>query len=392
MDIKIRGAAYLVVWITLGSMLVSACSPAATQSITASSPVAVAIDTAQPTQPSAPPTPTSTFQPTFTATLVPPTATQTQEPTSEATATIAATPHTDSILQAKSALYATEISFSSTGNEFLIFKDPKFEIRRADDGSLLSSFSAATRVTAFDISPDGTLIAVAVSSSDFISTDLEIYALASGERLSGIQTAHETVVQALKFSPDGTQIISGAHDKSVKVWNLADGSLADSFLAQTAEITCMAVSGSGQYIVTGSLGTDREVNVWTINGQKVTTIQKNINHCYQAMFSPDDQWLLTYSGEQMSLFRVSDWGRVWQMDYSQAVYPFAGFAPDSRLFLADRSGKLEWLNASSQEVTREYMLGSIAAFDFSPDGTEIVVARPNGVIEVFHTGLSPVNP
>ena len=32
--------------------------------------------------------------------------------------------------------------------------------------------------------------------------------------------AHSDIIRSVAFSPDGTKIVSGSHDKTIKVWDL----------------------------------------------------------------------------------------------------------------------------------------------------------------------------
>ena len=38
-------------------------------------------------------------------------------------------------------------------------------------------------------------------------------------------TGHQSPVNSVSFSPDGKTIASGSYDKSIKLWNVADGQL-----------------------------------------------------------------------------------------------------------------------------------------------------------------------
>ena len=36
-------------------------------------------------------------------------------------------------------------------------------------------------------------------------------------------TGHSSVVSSVRFSPDGTRLVTGSYDKTVKIWNPATG-------------------------------------------------------------------------------------------------------------------------------------------------------------------------
>ena len=47
------------------------------------------------------------------------------------------------------------------------------------------------------------------------------------ELLSEKTDAHSDAIQSVAFSPDGTKIVSGSYDKTIKVWDMVDWSRKD---------------------------------------------------------------------------------------------------------------------------------------------------------------------
>jgi len=45
--------------------------------------------------------------------------------------------------------------------------------------------------------------------------------------LSEKANAHSSFVMSVAFSPDGTKIVSGSYDKTIKVWDMVDWSRKD---------------------------------------------------------------------------------------------------------------------------------------------------------------------
>lgn len=262
-------------------------------------------------------------------------------------------------------------------------KDTQFTVLQMKDGSLLASIQVNNRVTAYDLSPDSSRLAVAVVNDDLTAADIHIFETTTGQLIASIQPAHPSQIQVLRFSVDGILILSASQDQSVKIWNFMSNNLVRTIPAHTSQITCMAVSPDGKHIVTGSIGTDKNIFVWSLDGQQAARLTQNNTHCYGASFSPDNRWVLTFSGDKRTLYRVSGWEREWQEDFSQESTPFIGFTPDGLLYLGNRQGHLDLIDPASQAEVSSLELGPVVSFEFSPDTSEIVVAKPNGVVEIL---------
>jgi hypothetical protein len=62
------------------------------------------------------------------------------------------------------------------------------------------------------------------------------------------------------FSPDGSTIVSGSWDNSIKIWDLSSSSLLSSLAGHLREITSVAFSPDGSKIVSGSV--DNSIKIW----------------------------------------------------------------------------------------------------------------------------------
>ncbi|CAE7208552.1 unnamed protein product [Rhizoctonia solani] len=81
---------------------------------------------------------------------------------------------------------------------------------------------------------------------------------------SGLFQGHNGTVSSLAFTPDGSRLVSGSDDCTVRVWNVSDGSLAtDPFEGHTGTVNSVAVSPDGMRVASGS--SDHTVRVWNIN-------------------------------------------------------------------------------------------------------------------------------
>lgn len=331
-----------------------------------------------PATPTAVPTDTPSPRPTETATAMP---TDTPAPLPTPTPASTATPHPDAVLTFRLAFKPIGMAYAADGEAILLARDQRFAMVRAADGSLISEFTVPGKVSAFELSPDGALVA-AVVTSDQVAADVIMYETSSGALLYTLAVALEGI--RLRFSPDGTTLVAGMSDGTVRLFDTTDGKQRLSFKAHDGAVMCLAMAADGGQIVTGSIFPDRRVIAWTTEGEAVGTLSQGSTHCYLAAFSNDGSWLMYHTGEKMSMHWASDWERLWFSDHSPGSAPLVGFAPDGRLYLGDRKGTVRLLDPDTQALAET--LGPLAAFRFSPDGRTIAVIRSSGVVEILQSG------
>ena len=88
------------------------------------------------------------------------------------------------------------------------------------------------------------------------------------ELLSEKKDAHSNVITSVAFSPDGTKIVSGSDDKTIKVWDFGAPEpsiftmelLSEKTNAHSDYITSVVFSPDGTKIVSGSA--DETIKVW----------------------------------------------------------------------------------------------------------------------------------
>ena len=86
-----------------------------------------------------------------------------------------------------------------------------------------------------------------------------LWDVASGQ-LEGTLAGHSYDIYSVAFSPDGNTLVSGGHDKIVRLWDVPTGQLKDTFVGHTASIHSVAFSPDGTMLASG--GRDGTVLLW----------------------------------------------------------------------------------------------------------------------------------
>lgn len=371
------------------AVMLAACASKTTQTLpTDANPPPTATATEMPTA-TIVPSSTATTIPATTPTEIPPSPTATLPPVDTATPIPTPTSHPDSVLLFKTSFSPNGVQYATNQDAFLLYKEGQLVLAGESDGHTLVEFNLSAQMSSFDLSVDGKFLAATTFSPDTNTADLYVYDAQNGELLFTIAAAHKGSVPFLRYTPDGNTLVSASTDMTMKFWDSADGTLIKSVQAQRDLITCMALSPDGRFIVTGSFNTDSEINVWSITGDKLTTVTKTNTHCYLAAFSPDNRYLLFHSSSDISLYRTSDWQREWSSPFSMSDSPFIGFTPSGNIYMANRKGTINVINPTNLEFITTQEIGQAVGFSFSPDGKWIVVARPRSYVEVIRSKLLP---
>ncbi|MBI1901905.1 MAG: hypothetical protein HYS13_12445 [Planctomycetia bacterium] len=135
---------------------------------------------------------------------------------------------------------------SGAYQEVKIWKQPT-NVRAAD-------FASAEGTSVVAVSPDRKWLAVGGAGNV-----IRIFDLAAGKEHKAL-TGHAGAITALRFTADNQKLVSGSADKSVRVWNVADGALAGR-LDTPQPVAALTLVATGAQIATG--GGDNLIRLWT---------------------------------------------------------------------------------------------------------------------------------
>jgi WD40 repeat protein len=142
------------------------------------------------------------------------------------------------------------------------------------------------------------------------------------------------MVNSVAFSSDGTWIVSGSDDNSVRVWDALTGVELKELKGHTSWVKSVAFSSDGMRIVSGS--TDDSVRVWdastgvelkshTSSVFSVTPLSDSmIGYLHYAWNLADTNWIISSQGQNHLMWVPSEAGL--RLPFNILIISCSGFA------------------------------------------------------------------
>ena len=194
------------------------------------------------------------------------------------------------------------------------------------------------------------------------------------DAITGSQVAvlsgHTGGVTSVTFSADGTSLVSGSGDKTLKLWDVQTGGVVKTFHGHTDWVYSVSISSNHTTIASGS--EDKTICLWDIQTGECHHIINQEQKVYYVSFSPTNpQHLISVSG-----------GVVWQWDIDgHQIDPtykgyHAAFSPDgTHLVLCEGKEVVVIQNSGSGAIVVKFPADSDSEYcRFSPDGRLVAVA------------------
>lgn len=202
--------------------------------------------------------------------------------------------------------------FASAGADGLVI------LWDTESGEQLRTFTHDTAVNAVDFSPDGTRLATSTGNFGTNDNAVRVWDLASGELLQTM-TGHRSLVNEVRWHPDGQFLVSTSWDGTVRVWDSLTGTEVRQFSGHNGNTFGIDFSQDGSLMLTTSA--DKSVRLWDFaTGEELHRYEQHSDWVQEVAFAPDDQTAISAAQDKTL--------RIWRVDRS--VDELTAFASSTR--------------------------------------------------------------
>ncbi|KAE9399728.1 WD40 repeat-like protein [Gymnopus androsaceus JB14] len=260
-------------------------------------------------------------------------------------------------------------------------------------------FPRNLRPSVSSISLDGRCIAVPDSKK------LTMWDVITGSALAEPLEGHSSEVHAVAFSQDGTQIVTGSHDRTVRVWDAVTSQALHVLEGHKSLVTCVAFNPNlNTQIVSGS--TDGTVRLWNAQtgsnvgedrrlyneyayrqtGREIHVLKGHTSHIRSVAYSPDGKKIASGAMDNTVCLWDAEMGQVqhiaWHMDGVNCV----AFSPNGKQIVSgSRDETVRVWDAFTGESV--HVLGGhrnwVCSVVYSEDGQKIASSSLDGTVRIW---------
>lgn len=196
---------------------------------------------------------------------------------------------------------------------------------------------------------------------------------------------HTGPVTGLAVTPDGSQLVTGGEDKTVRVWDVKTAKQLRVFQGHATKVTAVAVRRDGRQVA--SAAEDGAVRVWDLNASDEHRAMTDAKESLWAVaVSPDGKRLAAAGADKTIRVYDPDGGKLEAtLDAGAAITSLAFFPDGNRLAAGGGDNKVKVWDVAQKKVLRE-MAGfalAVLAVAVSEDGKLVAAGSADATVRGF---------
>jgi len=279
---------------------------------------------------------------------------------------------------------------SSDGKDLFVTgpqtKLPYVKVIDAQTGKERPRHGHAGQVTAVAIGMGGKLLASAGADKT-----VRLWDLATGT-LRQTLNGHDAPVFDVAFSPDGTRLASAGADHKVRIWDALTGKELHTLIGHGGPVPRVAFAPDGTTLA--SAGLDGATRLWDAATGKLLHVCAGSGPCGCVAFSPDGQTLAAADGAVVRFWDVATGLSMAALSGHTADILSLAFHPDGQTLAstaadADPSVRIWDLATLKEKQCLEGHAGPVASVLWRPDGAVLITYGGDGTVRLWDMTVSP---
>ena len=254
---------------------------------------------------------------------------------------------------------------------------------------LPAEWGACSRTVALDGTPLALICWKDTIAATVGSRNITILNGITGNQVATL-SGHTAQVRSLVFLSDGTLLVSGSDDKTVKFWDVQTGGVVETLHGHTGWVYSISVSADRTMIASASR--DKTIRLWNIQTKGCLHIIEQQQKVFHVRFSPtDSQHLISVSGDKVWRWNIN--GHQIGPTYDGH---YVAFSLDSTQFVSCQEKAVVVQNSDTGAIVAKFHAPGlhksrkpIRQSCFSPDGRLIAAAVENVIYVWDITGSDP---
>ena len=176
-----------------------------------------------------------------------------------------------------------------------------------------------------------------------------------------IMDGHSNFVESVAFSPDGTRIVSGSVDNTLRMWDAVSGAHLNTLEGHSDRVESVAFSPDGTRIVSGSW--DKTLRMWdAVSGAHLNTLKGHSGSVSSLAFSPDGTRIVSGSRD-LRIWDAVSGAHLNTLEGHPGHIPFVAFSLNGMPIVSDRTSRV-WDTVSDAQVDHMRAANSVSSFPY----------------------------